>query len=115
MTPARSALLAIAVTAFTAAGAVAQTVSLALDAVYEQRGPLYAVSAPIYATPEIALAAPISFVIGEPGLGQRHLPKENAFTAPAYYGEVVSRGIYPSLTASRCVTDLGYGRWEACD
>ena len=115
MTLARSALLAIAITGVNAGGAFAQTGSIAFDAVYEMAGPVYAAPLPVYATPEITLAAPVSFVIGEPGLGQQHLLTKNGFTAPAYYGEVVSRGSYPSLTASRCVTDLGYGRWEACD
>jgi hypothetical protein len=115
MTFARSILFAMAVTGVSAAGAAAQTTRVALDGVYEPSQPIYATTLALYATPEIALAAPVDFVIREPGLGQRELPRKHEFIAPAFYGDVVSRGDYPSLTASRCVTDLGFGRWEACD
>ena len=112
---ARSTLFAMAITGAGAASSAAQTATVAFDGVYEPSQPIYAATPALYATPEIALAAPASFVIGEPGLGQRELPRKREFIAPAFYGDVVSRGDYPSLTASRCVTDLGFGRWEACD
>jgi hypothetical protein len=112
---AHTALLAIAITGITAGGAVAQNLSLLSDVVYETPRPVYAVPLATYLTPEIALASPVSFAIGERGLGQRHARWKGEFAAPAFYGDVVSRGDYPTMTASRCITDLGYGRWEGCD
>jgi len=112
---ARSILFAMAVTGVSAGNAAAQAATVALDGIYEPSQPIYATTHALYATPEIAVAAPVNFVIREPGLGQRDLPRKREFIAPAFYGDVVSRGDYPSLTASRCVTDLGFGRWEACD
>jgi hypothetical protein len=114
MKSAGPALLALAIAAATACGAAAQT-SAAAFVVYETPSPIYATALPLYATPEITVASPVSFAIGDPGLGQRPLARKHEFVAPAYYAEVVSRGSMPSLTGSRCVTDLGNGRWEACD
>ena len=59
----RAALLGIGITAASAAAAPAQTVSIALDAIYEMPGPVYASALPIYATPEITLAQPANFLV----------------------------------------------------
>ena len=112
----RAAMLGVAFTAATAGAATAQTVSVTLDAIYETPRPVYAAPPAVYATPEITFAMPAGSATAERSAAPPSHPKpQRGFAASSLYGEVVGRGAYPFLAASRCVTDLGYGRWEACD
>jgi len=113
----RLAMLAVAGLAATGMGAEAQMASVAPDTIYESPRPVYATPPAIYGTPEITLAPTAPIAIGEATytVPASRAARRNAFATPAIYGDVVSHGSYPFLASHRCVTDLGYGRWEPCD
>jgi hypothetical protein len=108
-------MLAIAGLAATGMGAQGQVATVAPDTIYETPRPVYATAPAIYGTPEITLAptAPVGEATYAAPASRAARPK--VFVTPAIYGDVVSHGSYPFLVPHRCVTDLGYGRWEPCD
>jgi hypothetical protein len=113
----RLAMLAAAGLAATGMGAQAQVAAVAPDTIYESPRPVYATPPAIYGTPEITLAPTAPMAIGEATytVPASRVARPKAFVTPAIYGDVVSHGSYPFLVPHRCVTDLGYGRWEPCD
>ena len=106
----RLAMLAVAGLAATGTGAQAQVATVAPDTIYETPRPVYATPPAIYGTPEITLAPTATYAVPA-----SRVARPKAFVTPAIYGDVVSHGSYPFLVPHRCVTDLGYGRWEPCD
>jgi hypothetical protein len=111
----RSGMLAVTLAALAVTGARAQMVSVTADAIYERPSPVYAVPPAVYGTPEIAFAMTAELSGQGSSLTAGHVTAKRGAMAPSHYGDVVSRGAYPLLAANRCVTDLGYGRWETCD
>jgi len=110
-------VLVLAVLTASAGAASAQTVYAATDVIYET--PSSAPSMPGASVPsEVTAAAPAPANAVENPASQVHhsidTARPRAYAAPQTY-RAAGFGVHPFLASSRCMVDLGYGRWEACD
>ena len=109
-------VLVLAVLTASAGAASAQTVYAAPDVIYETPSSAPSMSCRRMAARSASAPAPAN-AVENPASQVHHsidTARPRAYAAPQTY-RAAGFGVHPFLASSRCMVDLGYGRWEACD
>jgi len=109
-------MLALAMLAGSAGTVTGQTVYAAPDVIYETHmlSPAARASTPS----DVTVTAPMPIDAVQNPASQVSRPLDSGrprADAPPQANKGAAFGLHPFLAMSRCVTDLGYGRWESCD